>query len=173
MKKLFSIVLLTVLCITANAQGTWTTVKVAADELKGVKGGVSYLFSVDSIGSIKIKDWKKDDITITTNNGIFEYSKHEYENPLTNVSKVVHVSQILIGLYNNEGVLLEKVDGESYFDEDSPKSLHVVGRTFTQQHKIKRMLKAVQSGEGYLRIIVKRKDLADFDLKTTPYQNAH
>ena len=102
--------------------------------------------------------------------GIFEYSKHEFENNVTHMNKVVHVSKVLIGLYNRDGALLEKLDGESYFDDDSPKSLLVVGRTFTQTRQIKRMLKVVQSGEGYLRIVCKRKDMADFDLTTTPYQ---
>ncbi len=52
---------------------------------------------------------------------------------------------------------------------ENPKSLLVVGRTFTQTRQIKRMLKAVQSVEGYLRVVCKRKDMPDFDIKTTPY----
>lgn len=32
------------------------------------------------------------------------------------------------------------------------------------------MLKAVQSGDGCLRIVCKRKDLPDFDINTTPYK---
>lgn len=86
------------------------------------------------------------------------------------MSKVVYVSKVLIGLYDTKGVLQEKLDGESYFDDDSPKSLLVVGRTFSQSRQIKRMLKAVQSGGGCLRIVCKRKDMPDFDIKTTLYK---
>ena len=156
--------------MTAYAQGTWTSVKIQSDELKGVKGGESYQYSVDSIGFIEITDWKKDRIVITTNDGVFEYSKHEVVNKVTSMNKVVYVSKVLIGLYNDKGSLQEKLDGESYFDGENPKSLLVVGRTFTQTRQIKRMLKAVQSGEGYLRVVCKRKDMSDFDIKTTPYQ---
>lgn len=171
MKKLFAITLLLLTGLTASAQGQWTTVKVEADELKGVKGGESYQYSVDSIGYIEIADWKKDRIIITTNVGEFEYSKREVANPVTHMNKVVYVSKVLIGLYNTEGALQEKLDGESYFDEEGEsKSLLVVGRTFTQARQMKRILKAVRSGEGYLRVVCKRKDLPDFDIKTTPYQ---
>lgn len=159
-----------VLCVTAYAQGNWITVKVEADELRGIEGGESYLYSVDSIGTIKITDWKKDRITITTNEGVFAYTKNQVNNPVTNMSKVVYVSKVLIGLYDTKGVLQEKLEGESYFDDDSPKSLLVVGRTFSQSRQIKRMLKAVQSGGGCLRIVCKRKDMPDFDIKTTLYK---
>ena len=168
MKKLLTIALM-LIGITAYAQGTWTTVKVEADELKGIKGGESYQFSADSIGSVEITDWKKDRITITTNEGVFEYSKHEVVNSVTHMNKVVYVSKILIGLYNSEGALQEKLDGESYFDDENPKSLLVVGRTFKQTRQMKLMLKALQSGDGYMRIVVKRKEMPDFDLKITPY----
>ena len=171
MRKLLTIALM-LIGMTAYAQGVWKTVKVEADELKGVKGGESYQFTVDSIGFIEITDWKKDRITITTNEGVFEYSKQEVVNPVTRMNKTVYVSKILIGLYNSEGGLQEKLDGESYFAEENPKSLLVVGRTFSQTRIMKRMLKAVQSGEGYLRIISKRKGMPDFYLKTTPYNQA-
>lgn len=170
MKKLFAITLLLFIGLTASAQGTWRTVKVEADELKGIKGGENYQFSVDSIGSIEITDWRKDRIVITTNSGEFEYSKQEVVNSVTHMNKTVYVSKVLIGLYNSEGALQEKLDGESYFDGENPKSLLVVGRTFTQTRQIKRMLKIVQSVDGYLRIVCKRNDMPDFDIKTTPYQ---
>ena len=133
MRKLLAIVLMTMLTMSTNAQGLWTTVKVEADELKGVKGGESYQYSVDSVGFIEITDWKKDRIIITTNEGEFEYSKHEVVNPVTRMNKTVYISKVLVGLYNVEGTLQEKLDGESYFDEEGEsKSLLVVGRTFTQ-----------------------------------------
>lgn len=169
MQKILAIIIMTVLCGTVLAQSSWTTEKVEADELRGIKGGESYLYSVDSVGTIKIADWKKDRITITTNEGVFAYTKNQENNPVTNMSKVVYVSKVLIGLYDTKGVLQDKLDGESYFDDDSPKSLLVVGRTFSQSRQIKRMLKVVQSGDGCLRIVCKRKEMPDFDIKTTPY----
>ena len=87
------------------------------------------------------------------------------------MNKIVYVSKVLIGLYNTEGVLQEKLDGESYFDEEGEsKSLLVVGRTFTQARLMKRMLKAIQSEGGSLRVVCKRKNMPDFDIKTTSYQ---
>ena len=170
MQRILAILIMMVLCGTIHAQSTWTTEKVEADELRGIEGGESYIYSVDSIGTIKIADWKKDRITITTNEGVFAYTKNQVNNPVTNMSKVVYVSKVLIGLYDTKGVLQEKLDGESYFDDDSPKSLLVVGKTFSQSRQIKRMLKAVQSGGGCLRIVCKRKDMPDFDIKTTLYK---
>lgn len=170
MKKLFAIALMLIAELAASAQGVWSVEKVEADELKGVKGGDSYLYSVDGLGTIKITDWKKDRIVITTNEGEFEYSKNEVFNPVTRLNKVVYVSKVLIGLYDSEGALLEKINGESYFDDEyTAKSLLVVGRTFTQTRQLKKMLKAVQTGSGYLRVVCKRKNMSDFDIKTTPY----
>ena len=155
---------------TASAQGTWSVVKVETDELKGVKGGESYQYSVEGVGTIEIADWKKDRIIVTTYDGEFEYSKNEVKNSVTNISKTVYVSKVLIGLYNSDGALQDKIDGESYFDDDeNPKSLLVVGRTFTQTRQIKKMLKAIQTGSGYLRVVCKRKGAPDFDIRTTPY----
>lgn len=77
MKKLFAIALMLIAELAASAQGVWSVEKVEADELKGVKGGDSYLYSVDGLGTIEITDWKKDRIVITTNEGEFEYSKNE------------------------------------------------------------------------------------------------
>ena len=170
MKKLFTIALMLIAGLTASAQGIWSIVKVEADELKGVKGGESYQYSVDDVGTIEITDWKKDRIIITTYDGEFEYSKHEVKNSVTNMSKTVYVSKILIGLYDSAGALQEKIDGESYFDDENPKSLLVVGRTFTQTRQLKRMLKAVQTGAGCLRVVCKRKKMSDFDIKTTLYK---
>ena len=170
MKRILTVIILAVLCVTAFAKGNWTTVKVEADELKGIEGGEKYGYSVDSIGTVEIADWKKDRITITTSDGVFVCSKHQVNNPVTGMSKVVYVSKVLIGLYDNKGMLQEKLYGESYFDDDNPKSLLVVGRTFTQARQMKRILKAVQSGDGCLRIVCKRKDLPDFDINTTPYK---
>lgn len=170
MKKLMTIAMFLFAGLTTNAQGTWSTVTVEADELKGIKGGEVYRYSVDGMGTIEITDWKKDKILITTNEGEFEYSKNEVVNPVTRINKVVYVSKVLIGLYDREGALQEKIDGESYFDEgESPKSLLIVGRTFTQTRQLKRMLKTVQSGTGYLRVVCKRKGMSDFDIKTTIY----
>lgn len=169
MKKLITIALLLASVLTTSAQGKWATVKVEADELKGVKGGETYRFTVDSVGYVEITDWKKDRLTIATNESEFCYSKREVVNPVTHVNKTVHVADVLLGLYNNDGALLEKIDGESYFDEDNPKSLLVVGRTFTQSSKMKRMLKAVKAGTGYMRIVIKRVNTSDFDMKVTPY----
>lgn len=168
MKKVLLLMMLMV-AMTASAQGTWSTVDVPADELKGEKGGTHYNYSVEGVGAIDITDWKKDRIVITTYDGIFEYSKNEVVNKVTGMNKVVYVSKVLIGLYNSEGVLQEKIDGESYFDEENPKSLLIVGRTFSQTRQIKRMLKAVQSESGYLRVVCKRKGMSDFDIKATPY----
>ena len=170
MQRILAIIIMTVLCGAIHAQSTWATEKVEADELKGIEGGEKYLYSVDKYGTVEIADWKKDRITITTNDGVFVYTKHQVDTPVTNMSKVVYISKVLIGLYDTKGVMQEKLDGESYFDDDNPRSLLIVGRTFTQSRQMKRMLKAVQSGEGCLRIVCKRKDMPDFDIKTTPYK---
>ena len=136
MQRILAIIIMMVLCGTIHAQSTWTTEKVEADELRGIEGGESYLYSVDSIGTIKITDWKKDRITITTNEGVFAYTKNQVNNPVTNMSKVVYVSKVLIGLYDTKCVLQEKLDGESYFDDDSPKSLLVLVELFHKAAKL-------------------------------------
>lgn len=171
MIKLLTVVMLQFVGMTASAQGTWNVVITEADELKGVKGGESYRFSLDSVGFIEIADWKKDRIKITTYDGEFVYSKKEMVNPLTNIYNMVCFSEVFLGLYNREGALLKKIYGRGYIDGEVPKSLIVVGGFFSQTRQIKHMLKTVQTGSGSLRIVIMREKMPCFDIKTTPYIN--
>ena len=61
MKRLLAIVLMTVLSITANAQGTWAVPHCQSDELKGQTAQNVYMYEVPGIGTVVVWDWKKPD----------------------------------------------------------------------------------------------------------------
>ena len=39
-----------------------------------------------------------------------------------------------------------------------------------ERKKLKKMLRALKDGTGYLRIVIPRKSLPDFDMKIMPYK---
>ena len=75
MKKLLAIAMLLLTDLTANAQGTWTTVDTPADELKGEKGGTHYKYSVEGLGEIEIYDWNDWLFKVTTYDGGFDFDE--------------------------------------------------------------------------------------------------
>ena len=185
MKNLFTIVLMTLVPMMASAQGVWTTIEIPADELKGEKGGTHYKYSVEGVGEIEIYDWNDCLVRVRTFEGSFDYQEIKSRQVMNysmgggvSTQSVPYAtprfsSTVLIGKYDDNGKL--KTKSEEGWEVDHSQNCQNVTVNkkwfFYPQscRKIKKLVKAMQSGDGYVRIVIKRKEMPDFDLIITPY----
>lgn len=180
-----TIMLLLLVAVTAGAQGTWSKIEVPADELKGEKGGTHYKYSVEGVGEVEIYDWNDCLVRVGTYEGSFDYQEIKSRRVMNysmgggvSTQSVPYAtprlsSTVLIGQYDSNGKLKEK--SEEGWEVDS--NLNYQNVTVNKKwffypqscRKIKKLVKAMQSGDGYVRIVIKRKEMPDFDLKIMPY----
>ena len=182
MRKLFSITIFVLAFITASAQGTWTTIETPADDLKGEKGGTHYKYSVEGLGEIEIYDWNNWLFRVTTYDGGFDFdeikTKQVYNSDLSvrtvPLSTPKYKCDVLMGLYDNNDALKEKLELEMEVDQNQKCQNLTINKNwyFYPQtgRKVKKLFKAMREGKGYLRIVAKRKEMPDFDIKITQYQ---
>ena len=162
MKKLLAIALLLFTGLTVSAQGTWSTGMNEADELKGLLGGPYYRYDVEGMGTFVLWDWEDWKFRIITDKGTFYVQSGS-------VGKYVSYS---MGLYTLDGQLTDKFENWIEADNTSYNTATINTNwwyTHSPKKKIKKMLQALKSGEGYVRIICKRNNIQDFDLKITKY----
>ena len=162
MKKLLAIALLLFAGLTASAQGTWSTGMNEADELKGFLGGPYYRYDVEGMGAFVLWDWEDWKFRILTDKGTFYVQSGS-------VGKYVSYT---MGLYTLDGQLTDKLENWIEADNTSYNTATINTNwwyTHSPKKKIKKMLQALKSGEGYVRIICKRNNMQDFDLKITKY----
>lgn len=164
MKKLMTIALLLLAGLTASAQGKWSTGMNKGDELKGTKDTPYYLYEVEGMGSFCLWDWKDWSFKITTDKGVFD---------VWNNDRGKYWVDITMGLYSLDGKLLDKFSREIEANHVNLKSAWMNTDWLymrSPRGKIKKMFKAVKNGTGYIRIICKRRNSPDFDLKVMPYK---
>lgn len=160
MKKLLTIVLLFI-GLTVSAQGVWITGVTEADDLKGIPERTYYQYDVEGIGSFILFDWDDWAFHIFTDKGLFDVQT-ENSGSLP----------IVMGLYTPDGQLIEKLEttiAANYTTRTSAWVNKDWWYLHSPKKKIKTMLQALKTGGGYVRILCKRKDMQDFDLKITKY----
>lgn len=162
MKRLTTI-LLWLACMAASAQGSWITGINEADELKGIKGGPYYIYEVKGIGSFVVWDWKDPTFRINTTSGQFNVWYYTKTGDL--------FVEVKMGLYTMDGKLTEKF--EDRIQSDIHKTSAWLNKKWiygwSQDKAIKKMLRALKEGTGYVRIVCQQKGAPDFDLKVMPY----
>ena len=161
MKKLLLMLHLLFAGIAANAQGVWITGVTEADELKGIPERTYYQYDVEDLGSFILFDWEDWTFHIFTDKGSFDIQS-------ANSGSL----PIIMGLYAPDGNLIERLETTIAANYTKPTTAWV-NKDWWYVHspkkKIKKMLQALKAGEGYVRIVCKRKDMQDFDLKITKY----
>lgn len=166
MKNLLTIVLL-LLSMKTSAQGTWSSFNVNADELKGEPGGVYYKYAIDTLGAVTMREGEEWKFRIESYHGTFYGIVHD-----GSVKRIPAV-RILMGLYDVNDKLIEKIDNDIEGDENlGYRSAWVNDEwpyTPGQRTKFKKMISGMWSGNGYVRIVIKRINMPDFDLKITPF----
>ena len=167
MKKLLAMMLLLLITLIANAQdGIWWTGVNEPDELKGLLGGPYFRYDVEGVGTFILWDWEDWKFRIITDKGQFDTRYASNGNCYT---------MITMGLYTQEGKLTVKFEDAIELDNPS-RNQATINKDWmyfpNDRKKIKKFIRAIKSGEGYVRIICKRKDMQDFDLKITKYDIA-
>lgn len=164
MKKLLTIALLLLAGLTASAQeGTWTTGVNESDELKGSIGGPYYSYDIEGEGSFVVWDWDDFLFKINTDKGVFDVWYYE--------STATRFMRVTLGLYTMDGKMVDKLENLELFADISGKSAWTSKDTYwyATKKKIKKMKRALKTGEGYIRIICARKDAPELDVKIAPY----
>ena len=141
------------LSITASAQ--WTKFHRDADELNGTSEHTSLQYNSGKFIFSLLAD---DQFAIKTEEGIFDY---EYVNGVTGC-------QVLVGLYREDGTLLEKF--KIWLDKNTSTILRTrnAGTMFNpvgQAKKCKKLSKHLRTTTGYARIIAPRHEATDYDIK--------
>jgi hypothetical protein len=164
MKKLLTIALMLLVELTANAQGTWSKGMLEGDELKGTTDGPYYLYEVEGMGSFVVWDFDDWAFKINSENGVFDVWHNNQGS---------HYIYVTLGLYTLDGKLTEKWEGTIKADHVALKMAWINKNAIyypSTRKKLKKMFRALKSGEGYVRIISKRRNVEDFDLKVMPYK---
>lgn len=154
MKQVIFALALLMVGMTASAQGTWDKRVREADPLKGIKEGMTYIYTQEDMGCVIIYGWEKPLIRIYSSNGIFNINSGGWV-------------ESLVGFYNANNELIEKT--KLWFHEE-----HGSGYTFAmtvsnQKKKVAKIMRAMQTIDGYVRIIVPRYNGPDFDIKVIHY----
>lgn len=163
MKKILTIAML-LAGLTASAQGTWSIGMNEADELKGYLGGPWYRYDVEGVGGLILWDWNDWTFKFYTEDGAFDVWLNE-----RNGNCFIKVA---IGCYTLDGKLIGKFEDRVEADHINQKSAWINKKwiySWSQSKGLKKMLRALKTGEGYMRIVCKRKGAPDFDLKIMPY----
>ena len=149
--------------------GGWEITKIAADELKGNEAYTAYKYYQPGEGSFIFWGFNEFQYRIFSDNGIFNYQTgyNRYSGSYSGES-------VTVGLYDRDGYLIEKFD--MWLDRESDKggtylrtrNAGGMNNPIGQKGKVKKIFKHLQSESGYVRIVAKRYNRADYDIKIPP-----
>lgn len=167
MKKLMTIALLLSLCMTAGAQGKWSTTNYAADELKGQRAYTAYTYEKPGVGTYVSWGWKNPDFRLITENGIFDESLcYEWYGSF-------HAVRVLVGIYDAQGNLQEKFYVQMYKESSGLGDKIHLSAVKKQQKLGKKIAKALSEGDGFVRFVCARYSQSEFDLIVPHYSGGN
>ena len=174
MKRIVSITIALMMAIAMSAQveGEWQKHESKADELKGSTGGTYYSYIVPGLGGFMIYGFDTYQFFLISDSGQFNIDAgySQFAGSYAGVT-------VLVGIYDDDGQLKEKF--KMWLDRVDNKGNCIVrtrdaggmSNPVGQKGKVKKILEALQSDSGYVRIIAERFQRTDFDLKITPFKD--
>jgi hypothetical protein len=170
MKKVLFLIVAMMVQSASWAQGEWEKVETEADELKGQQARTVYAYRSEGMGSFIVWDWNEYQFRLISSEAQFDIDA---------VSGMLSTSYgvlALVGIYDDDGKMIEKM--ELWLDKEDNRGNRFVrtrnagtmSNPVGQKGKVKKIFNALQSGHGYVRIVVPRYDRSDFDVKIYPYQ---
>ena len=167
MKKVLTVILFMVVTLLTRAQdGKWVSDTIKGDELKGTVTTVAHCYIQEGMGMFIFWEDNNGRFAIVSPKKIFNSMISNGENGALS----------FVGLYDNDGNLKEKLEIWLKLEEKSGhKRLFAIDKfnnPLVKGHKknIKKVLDAIRSGDGYVRILAGRYQADDFDLKIPPYK---
>ena len=157
------------MAIHIGAQG-WQKIYVEADELKGEKGGEVFMFTDPNVGSFVVWDFNRPQFRLVSDKELFNTTI------ASGFGYTIKGLTAIVGIYDSNGNLKEKFN--MWLDlEDNTSHRFVrtrdaggMSNPVGQKGKVKKIFKALQSSDGYVRIVAERYNSSDFDLKITPFE---
>ena len=157
-----TIALLLLAVMTVCAQGTWSVSHREADPMTGEESKDVYIYKDAGIGSVVVWDWNKADFRLITDKGMFR----------TRVSSGSVFVLVKVGFYDEQGNMEEMVT-VNLLPEDNQMKKYIATADYYMfgRKDIRKIIKHLKSGKGYVRFLVERFNDTEFDLKVTPYNN--
>ena len=172
MKKIVTITIALMMAIAMSAQGEgkWLKQESEADELKGSTGGSYYTYTVTGVGGFMFYGFETYQFCLLSDGVQFniETGYNQFSGSYAGVS-------VLVGIYDGDGHLTEKfsmwLDRVDNMGNYAVKTRNAGGMSnpVGQKGKVKKILKALRSDSGYVRIVAERFQRTDFDIKIPPY----
>lgn len=161
MKKLLTIALLLMMILTAGAQGRWTVTHREADPMKNQTAKDVYIYDTGGNGQVVVWDWDKADFRLITEHGFFRIL----------VSNGMKIVPIRAGIYDENGNL-EKMYDIQLMPEDNTNGrwIATAGFYYFGRGNIRKVMKRLKSGKGYVRFLGELYNNQYFDINVTPYQ---
>lgn len=156
MKRILLFLSLMCVIFSSSAQ-RWEKLHEDADELKGIPASNSHYANISNIGVIIILD-DTDLLTISLRKGIFDYKRY----------KEYYVVDGIVGLYGENGDLVEKIKVRINVSEDSPNFAQVYYNNdfgYEGSGAIKKVLSWIRNNKGSIRFIIPKYGGTDFDVK--------
>ena len=153
-----------------GAEGKWDKVTVEADELKGIEGGTTYIYTAPKMGSFVIWDFDKFQYRLVSDEAQFDIESGwgKYTGHYSGI-------KVNVGIYNDDNVLIDKF--EMWLDKEDNRANRFVrtrdaggmSNPVGQKGKVRKIFNALKSGSGYVRIVAARYNTTDFDIRIKPY----
>ena len=160
MKKLITIALMLLAGLTVSAQGVWKVSHREADPMKGQEAKDVYVYDVAGVGSMVVWDWDKAEFRLITEKGMFRKW----------VSSGSVFVPVKAGFYDEQGNM-QKMVAVHLLPEDNQMGKYIATADYYVfgRKDIRKIIKYLKSGKGYVRFVVERYNETDFDMKVTPY----
>jgi len=173
MKRIVSVTIALMMAIAMSAQveGKWLKQESEADELKGLTGNTYYTYTAPGVGGFMFYGFDTYQFCLLSDGVQFniETGYNQFSGSYAGVS-------VLVGIYDGDGNLTEKfsmwLDRVDNMGNYAVKTRNAGGMSnpVGQKGKVKKILKALRSDSGYVRIVAERFQRTDFDIKIPPYK---
>lgn len=163
-KRYFLLFVIATLSITRVFSQSWDVTKHEADDLKGTKEYISYMYSVPGVGSFVFWNNKENQYRIVSDDGIFNYevvsSRYGTNRGLS----------VIVGLYDANDNLQERLTMWLDCESDKPtfletRDMGALLNPMGQKKKVKKIMSHLKKATGYIRFVASRYGKTDFDLK--------
>ncbi len=160
MKRLLTIALMSVMMLTAGAQGKWEVFNLDADELMGQTAQTVYLYEVPGVGTVVVWDWEKAEFRLISKKGMFRAF----------ISDGDRYYPVVVGFYDENGKLEKKFTINLLEDiNHGGKYISTAGFYFGGRGDIRKTVARMRSGRGYVRFVANLYNQPMFDIKVKPY----
>lgn len=163
MKKILVLLLIVSLPLVSFAQG-WSRTDFPADELKGNESYTAYSYDLPGYGSFIFFSDEDGQYRLKSSDGIFD---------VESIQGYVG-QQITVGIYDDNDKLVEKFNmwldalNKTNFDILTTRNAGGMFNPTGQKSKVKKILKCINGGSGYVRFLAPRYNKTDFDFKVYP-----